>query len=70
MQTFDEWYNGQEILAQPLFTDFGGYRIVYSLVPELWNLSDFVVTSQNGTIVYLKERRAKYGNSHYNNLGS
>jgi len=56
MMTFAEWYRSLPQLEKPQFTDMNGRRIVYSVNPALWRLSDYVVTSRASEIVYLKPR--------------
>ena len=57
MKTFEQWYHSLPVLDQPQFTDVNGRRIVYSIDPELWRLSDWAVSSQNTTLVYLVPRK-------------
>lgn len=56
--TFEQWYRALPVLEQPQFTDRlthcgNRYRIVYSIAVELWQLSDYKVSSQAGSLVYL-----------------
>jgi hypothetical protein len=54
---FSEWYNAQPVLDQPQYKDMvneaGTYRIVFSINPELWSLSDWKVRSACGSVVHM-----------------
>lgn len=57
MKTFSQWYDSLPQSKKPYFEDYqnnvGNYRIVFSTEAELWNLSDYVVSSQMCGLVYL-----------------
>lgn len=59
--TFSEWYNSLDQLDKPQFTGYTNkngkqMKIVYSVDPALWRLSDYVVSSRMSEMVHLIER--------------
>ena len=56
--TFDQWYQSMPDMDRPQFTDINGDRVVYSTDPQLWHLTDYVVSARMCELVHLIPRNA------------